>query len=180
MKFSNDTIEETPFAASPRIVRFLAGVIRFWAYLGGALLMLITGLEAVNALMKLFTGSAHAAEHELVKYMVGIAIFSFLPWCQLMNGHIAVDIFTQRISEPLKHVLAAVGALIGAAIAVLLIRQMSLGMQSYIDFREITPVLKLPIWTAFPFVLTSLGLWLAACLISLTGSLSALRAAVRS
>lgn len=176
MKFTASAKPEAPFAAAPAPMRYAALVIRLWAYLGGLLLLLITGLEAANAGMKLLTGSAHAAEHELVKYMVGIALFSFLPWCQLMNGHIAVDIFTQRISETAKHLLSALGAVIGGAVALLLLRQMSLGMQSYIDYREVTPVLKLPIWTAFPFVLISLALWLAACGISLTQHLRALRA----
>lgn len=157
----------------------LAGGIRAWAYLGGALLLLITGLEAANAVGKLLTGSAHAAEHELVKYMVGIAIFSFLPWCQLQDGHIAVDLFTERISARAKHLLAACGAGVGGAIALLLLRQMSFGLQSYLEYREVTAVLHLPIWTAFPFVLISLALWALACGLSLATHVAAFRAAAR-
>lgn len=174
MKVTTDTLG-APSSASP-LLRGLGATIRIWALLGGVLLMIITGLEAVNALNKLFTGKASASEHELVKYMVGIAIFSFLPYCQLVNGHIAVDIFTGSASERAKTVMAIIGSILGAAIAALLIKQMSLGMQSYIDYREITPVLKLPIWTAFPFVLISLALWLVACLISLYDQIRSLPA----
>lgn len=165
MKFSAET-QEAPSGVSP-LWKGLSGLIGFWALFGGCLLLAITGLEAYNAVVKLTTGAASASEHELVKYMVGIAIFTFLPYCQLHNGHIAVDIFTQRASEGAKLVMEALGALIGLAVVIVLIKQMSLGMQSYIDFREITPVLHIPIWTAFPFVLISLGLWLIACLMSL-------------
>lgn len=157
--------------ASP-VFRAILACIRYWAYFGGALLLLITALEAANAVMKLLTGSAHAAEHELVKYMVGIAIFTFLPWCQASGGHIAVDIFTQNAPAKARSLIAAAGALIGLVIAVVLLRQMFFGMQSYLEYREITPVLKLPLWTAFPFVLLSLTFWILACGLSLARNIS--------
>ena len=161
MKFSLET-EGAPQLA-PQPIRIITTMTRGWAYLGGFLLLLITVLEAANAGMKLFTGAASAAETEVVKYIVGIALFTFLPYCQISNGHIAVDIFTQGAGERAKAFMALLGSILGAVIAIVLIKQMSLGMQSYIDYKEITPILKLPIWTAFPFVLISLVLWLLAC-----------------
>lgn len=157
---------EAPYMASP-VWALCANVIKYWAYFGGVLLLAITGLEAYNAVVKLASGKASSSEHELVKYMVGISIFTFLPYCQLHNGHIAVDIFSQGASTRAKAVMAGLGALLGVVVSLVFVKQMYLGMQSYIDYREITPVLKLPLWTAFPFVLTSLGLWTLASLMSL-------------
>ena len=42
--------------------------------------------------------------------------------------------------------------------------QMTGGLGSYLRYQEVTPVLKLPLWTAFPPILLSLALlFLAAC-----------------
>src|SRR3712207_7673333 len=41
------------------------------------------------------------------------------------------------------------------AFSLLLLKQMSAGWLSYVQYREVTPVLGLPLWTAFPFILLS-------------------------
>ena len=43
---------------------------------------------------------------------------------------------------------------------------MSLGWLGYMRYREVTPVLGLPLWTAFPPILVSIALLLAAALVT--------------
>lgn len=142
-------------------------MIVFWALAGGGLLGVIAIVAAAGALSKLFLGGGFSFEHELVRYFVGIAIFAFLPYCQLVQGNISVDIFTSGMSERAKVLMAGFSSLFALAFSILMLRQMSLGMGSYIRFPEITPVLRIPLWTAFPPILVSLGLLLLACLITL-------------
>ncbi len=49
------------------------------------------------------------------------------------------------------------------------------GWFSYMDFVEVTPVLKLPLWTAFPPILLSLALLFAAAAITAAEALRELR-----
>ena len=57
-------------------------------------------------------------------------------------------------------------SLFAIAFSLLLLRQMSVRLRaSYLRYPEVTPILQLPLWTAFPPILLSLALLLvAACL----------------
>lgn len=48
---------------------------------------------------------------------------------------------------------------------------MRLGFHDYLTFPQVTPVLRLPLWTAFPPILISLAMLFIAALISLVDAL---------
>jgi TRAP-type C4-dicarboxylate transport system permease small subunit len=91
----------------------------------------------------------------------------FLPYCQLTGSNVTVDIFTEGMSARGKSAMVAFSSLFAAAFSVLLLVQMYAGFLSYIAYPEVTPVLHLPLWTAFPPILLSLALLLVASLITL-------------
>lgn len=149
-----------------RLVRLLAGLIALWAILGGIVIAALALMTAGSALSNLLLDRPLAAEHELIKHVVAVVIFTFLPYCQLVGANVTVDIFTERMGETAKTVMAMVASLLAAAFALLLLRQMSQGLQGYLRFVEVTPVLGLPLWTAFPPILFSLALLLVAALLT--------------
>lgn len=159
--------EPPPPSGRPRWIAALAALIRYWALLGGAITLLLSIMTAFSALSNLFFGKPFAADHELVKHFIAIAIFMFLPYCQLTGSNVTVDIFTEGMSERAKSAMVAFSSLFALVFSALLLRQMYLGLFSYMRFPESTPVLKLPLWTAFPPILFSLGLLLVAALITL-------------
>ena len=63
--------------------------------------------------------------------------------------------------------MSAFSSVFAIAFSILLLRQMSLGFVSYVKYPEVTPVLSLPLWTAFPFILVSLALLLIASILTL-------------
>ncbi|MCP1199521.1 TRAP transporter small permease [Notoacmeibacter sp. MSK16QG-6] len=132
-------------------------------------------MSTISALSNLFFGKPFSADHELVKHFVAIAIFMFLPYTQLVGGNVTVDIFTERASERAKAAMALFAAIFAVGFSILLLRQMSLGMESYITYREITPVLRLPLWTAFPPILISLALLLVAAVLTMLDGWRAIR-----
>lgn len=159
--------EPPPPSGRPRWIAALAALIRYWALLGGLITLLLSIMTALSALSNLFFGKPFAADHELVKHFIAIAIFMFLPYCQLTGSNVTVDIFTEGMSERAKSAMVAFSSLFALAFSALLLRQMYLGLFSYMRFPESTPVLKLPLWTAFPPILLSLGLLIVAALITL-------------
>jgi len=155
-----------PDGPVPALVRAVAFLIKLWAILGGIATMALAVMTAASALSNLLFDRPFAADHELVKHVIAVVVFTFLPYCQLAGANVTVDIFTERLGERPKTVLGIVASLLAVAFSLLLLRQMSLGMESYMRFVEVTPVLGLPLWTAFPPMLLSLALLLAAALIT--------------
>ena len=162
-------------SAVARIARALALAVRYWALLGGLIISGLVVMTALSALSNLFFDKPFAADYELVKLLVAIAIFMFLPYCQLVGANVTVDIFTENISEGKKAAMSAFSSLFAIAFSVLLLRQMYLGFLGYMRFPEVTPVLNLPLWTAFPPILASLALLLVAAVLTLVDGWRAMR-----
>ncbi|WP_166015831.1 TRAP transporter small permease [Chelativorans multitrophicus] len=159
----------TPVLA--QIAALIASLSRWWAMTGGVLILILSVMAAASAASNLFFGRPFSADHELVKHVTAIAIFMFLPYCQISGANITLDFFTDDLSERAKQAMSAFSSLFALAFAVLLFVQMLQGFQSYIRFQEVTPVLRLPLWTAFPPILLSLALLAAASFINLAEGL---------
>lgn len=153
----------------------LVNVVRWWALGGGILTLLLAFMTAASAVSNIISGRPFAADHELVKHVIAVAIFMFLPYCQLTGSNVTVDFFTENMSERGKQAMAAFSSLFAIAFSILLLVQMTSGFRSYLQYPEVTPVLKLPLWTAFPPILLSLVLLLGAAFLTLVSSLRAYR-----
>lgn len=163
----------------PAWLAAIAAIIRYWALLGGLLTLTLSVMTALSALSNLFLGRPFSADHELVKHFIAVAIFTFLPYCQLTGSNVTVDIFTEGMSETRKLAMAACSSLFAIAFSIVLFIQMYAGLFSYIRYREVTPVLKLPLWTAFPPILVSLLLLFAAACITFADSWRGMPPALR-
>ncbi len=144
----------------------MAALARWWALLGGVLACALAVMTAGSAISNLLLHRPFPADYELVKHVVAVVIFMFLPYCQISDANVTVDVFTERVSDTKKAAMAFVSSLIAIAFAALLLRQMWLGWWSYMRYPEVTPVLGLPLWTAFPPILVSIALLLAAALVT--------------
>ena len=147
-------------------VVFFRAFIRYWALMGGFVLLALVAITAASAVSNLLFNVPFSGEYELAKHFVGIAIFTFLPYCQLTGANVTVDIFTEGVGPRAKAAMLLLSSLLAAAFAALLLRQMSLGFGDYIRYPEETAALHLPLWTAFPPILLSLALLLVASLLT--------------
>jgi TRAP-type C4-dicarboxylate transport system permease small subunit len=148
----------------------VAGVVRWWALLGGVLTLGLAAMTAASAALNLAAGRPLPFDYELVKHVIAVAIFMYLPYCQIAGANVTVDIFTERMSERGRHAMAAFASLFAIAFSALLLVQMTGGFGSYLRYQEVTPVLGLPLWTAFPPILLSLLLLLLAACVTFTES----------
>lgn len=144
----------------------LAKLIKYWALAGGAIVSILVVLTAASAILNLTVHRPIPGDYELAKHCIAIAIFTFLPYCQLVGANVTVDIFTEGMSHRSKSAMVAFSSLIAALFALLLLRQMSYGFADYIRYPETTATLGLPLWTAFPPMLFSLLLLFIAALIT--------------
>jgi len=142
------------------------GIIRAWALAGGIIIFVLVLITAASAISNLLFNLPFAGEYELAKHFVGIAIFTFLPYCQLTGANVTVDIFTQGFGPRAKAAMLILSSLLAAAFAILLLHQMALGFGDYLRYPEETAVLHIRLWTAFPPILISLALLLLAALLT--------------
>jgi TRAP-type C4-dicarboxylate transport system permease small subunit len=149
-----------------RLISLARSAIRLWALLGGLVLIALVSMTAASAISNLLFNKPFPGDFEIVKHGVAIAAFAFLPYCQLTQSNVTVDVFTERMSDHAKSVMVLVASLIAAATAIVIFRQMWLGMLDYIRYGEAMVSVPIKLWTAFPPALVSLALLLVAALIT--------------
>lgn len=165
------------YGASSPAVR--AGLVRrlieWWAIAGGVVLLAIALMTSWSALSSFAFGKPLPGDFELTEIFVAVAVFAFLPYCQLTDANVTADLFTARAGPRTLAALGMLSALLALSIAVLLTWRTWAGLLDYRKYVETTTILKIPIWTAYVPALASLGLLVVACLISLFESGRALR-----
>jgi TRAP-type C4-dicarboxylate transport system permease small subunit len=145
-------------------------LIRLWALCGGFILIGIILMTAYSATSNLLFSAPVAGDFEIVEMGVAIAVFCFLPFCQLEGANVSVDIFTMKAGPKTVALMSILASTIAVIFASLLLWRMSLGMSDYREYEEYTAILSIPIWIAFPPILFSLFLLILASLITTTES----------
>ncbi|MEM1235490.1 MAG: TRAP transporter small permease [Pseudomonadota bacterium] len=158
-----------------RFGRGADALARSLAYVGGVILILLALITLISIIGRwINTGAIRsiAGDYELVEAGVGIAVFAFLPWCQLNRGHVTVDIFTNGLPARGRALTALVGDILIAAVAYVIMWRFYLGFgekfpyfsDAWRDrlsmgykpfFPETTYELEIPIW--IPFGLALIG-----------------------
>lgn len=151
-------------------------VITGWALVGGAVLVGVVLVNAWSILAGAMFNKPFPGDFELTEMGAGIAVFCFLPYCQLTGSNVSADIFTMRAGPRAVALMSLFAALIAVLFAALLLWRMSAGLMDYREYEEFTGILQIPIWWAFPPILVSLALLLWASTISF---LQALKKAAR-
>lgn len=141
--------------------------VEWWALAGGVVLLGVALMTAWSAAAGWLYGKPLPGDFELTEIFVAVAIFAFLPYCQLTDANVTADLFTERAGPRAIAGLRLFAALLALAIAALLTWRTWAGLLDYRRYVETTAILKIPIWTAYVPALASLLLLVLACLISL-------------
>jgi TRAP-type C4-dicarboxylate transport system permease small subunit len=149
-------------------------VIEWWALLGGFVLLGIALLTAWSTATGFIIGKPLPGDFELTQILVAVAVFSFLPYCQLTDANVTADLFTAGAGPRTVAALRLLAAVLALGISVLLTWRTWAGMLDYRQFVETTTILKIPIWTAYVPALVSLVLLVLACAIILVKTARAL------
>lgn len=162
-------------SAPERSVDLARAIIKYWALLGGLIIVALVLMTAASALSNLFFRRPFPGDFEIVKHGVAIAAFSFLPYCQLTYANVTVDIFTRKMGNRAKAAMVLFASLVAAAMALLLLRQMWLGFLDYRKYPEYMVSVPIALWTAFPPALVSLALLFVAAMITAAEAIGGLR-----
>ncbi|MBO9427194.1 TRAP transporter small permease [Labrenzia sp. R4_1] len=148
-------------------------VITVWALLGGGVLLAVVAVNMMSIIGSMF-GKPFPGDFELTEMGVAIAVFAFLPYCQLTGANVSADIFTAGASKRLIAFFTLLGSLVALGFASLLIWRMFHGMLDQREYGYTTTILQIPHWMAFVPILVSLVLLALAALVTLMRDTSAL------
>ena len=140
-------------------------LITAWAVLGGAVVLAVVAVNVMNVVGGLF-GRPFPGDFELSQMGIAVAAFAFLPYCQLTGQNVSADIFTARASPRWIAILTLAGSVVALLFAVLLVRQVYLGMGSQREYGYTTTILLVPIWWAYVPAVLSLALLVLASAIT--------------
>ncbi|WP_425090379.1 TRAP transporter small permease [Tropicimonas sp. S265A] len=161
--------------AEARLGRALETLARGLAYAGGLVLVAISVLTVLSitgrALISVGLGPIRG-DFELVELGCAIAVFLFLPWCQLKRGHVTVDILVDHLPRRGHAGFGLVGDICVLVAATLIAWRLYLGFGEKFPygsdslraalsmgfkpfFPETTYELELPIW--IPYGLALIG-----------------------
>ena len=70
------------------------------ALAGGVLLLALAVLVTVSVIARWLTSRGIPGDFELMQIGLALAVFAFMPLCQLRGGNLFVDTFTTRLPPP--------------------------------------------------------------------------------
>jgi TRAP-type C4-dicarboxylate transport system permease small subunit len=131
------------------VVYWLAAAL---ALTGGTIMIAITVMTAASIVGRLAIPlglKPVPGDVEITQAGMAIAIFFFLPWCQLTRGHAIVTILTDRFPVRLTAILEFLMDLVMLAAAVFIAWRLGLGLMDKMGNREQTFILRFPLWWSY-------------------------------
>ena len=101
-------------------------------------------------------------DFELVEAGTALAVFCFLPWCHLKNGHAVVDMLWKAYPPAMRRVLEVLSDALMLVVWGLLVWRMGIAMLDYRDNGEVSFILQMPVWWGYA---ASFGPAVAGCVV---------------
>lgn len=146
----------------------------FIAICGGLITLIVMTLTVWSVLGRSVFNAPLLGDSEVVEVGIAVAIFSFLPFCQMRGANVIVDFFTTGMTRRGQSWLDAFGALLYTLAAALFAWRLVFGGLDYARYGEKTMVLGLPLWWSFVAIIPAM-VWLV--LVSAYTTIRHLRAA---
>lgn len=165
--------------AERRVGRIVAAASRWMAIGGGILLTGMAVMTVVSIIGRMFTDFGLGpvpGDYELVANGCALAVFGFLPFCQLYRGHVTVDILTVNFPRRVQAIIGFMGDLLITIASIVILKQLwhgfgekfpfgsdgmreALGMGYKPFFPETTYELAIPVWIPYAFALVGAAMF---------------------
>jgi TRAP-type C4-dicarboxylate transport system permease small subunit len=132
------------------------------ALVGGAALLGALATLVITVAGGVF-GKPLLGDSEVVELLCGIAVFAFLPYCQLRGSNVIVDFFTQPLPKRAQHLLDFVMNVAFTAVAAILAWRLAAGGITAWDRSKRSMFLQLPDWWGYAFGVAAMALWVVVC-----------------
>lgn len=179
-----------------RTYRVLEQTARYLAYFGGVILAALAVMTVISVTGRALVSFGLApvkGDFEMVEMGTAIAVFSFLPWCQLNRGHVTVDIVVDAMKPIFRAVLTFIGDVLMVCISGVMLWRLWLGFGEkfpYLDqglrdalnfgykpfSAETTWILGLPVWWGYILSMPGAVFFFLVCIYSVRMSLRGIAA----
>jgi TRAP-type C4-dicarboxylate transport system permease small subunit len=145
--------ETAPTAAPqpPRVPRAVETLARMLAMLGGLVALAVACVVVISVLRRWLFASPIPGDFELAQIGTAVAVFAFLPYCQIVRGNIVVDAFTARLPPRLRGRLDAMWDMIFAGAMAFVAICLARGTLDTFASQEVSMVLRIPVWPGVAF-----------------------------
>jgi TRAP-type C4-dicarboxylate transport system permease small subunit len=147
-------MDDTIPTASPeqqRAPSMIERAARMLAVFGGVVALAVAGVMVVSVLRRWLFSSPIPGDFELAQVGTAIAVFAFLPYCQIVRGNIVVDTFTAHLPAGFRHRIDGVWDLVYAAAMALVAGCLARGTWDMLASHEVSMVLRIPVWPGVAF-----------------------------
>ena len=150
--------EQQTGAAGDAAGRWLEHVCRWFAIVGGAVLVAMTLMSVASIVGRSLFGKPVPGDFELIQIGCAICVAAFLPSCQMQGGNIIVDFFTVRSSERTRAWLDSFGALLVAVVMLLVGWRTGAGALAVKASGETSMIMGFPSWIGYAFMVPGFAL----------------------
>ena len=150
---------------------FLEGLRKLssvFALVGGAFLVLLVFLVFTSIVGRTVFSRPIPGDFEIVGIGTAISVFLFLPYCYLEHGNVVVDIFFKQMPPSIQRLLDAFASFLFGIVASIFSWQMLFGLADTIYNKDISMIVGVPLWIAYPFGIASFSLLAIACFYNMT------------
>ena len=119
-------------SSEAKISRAMDSVARLLAYFGGFVLIGLAIMTVVSTIGRAFVGlqiglGPIPGDFELVEAGTAVAIFCFMSWCHLNQGHVTVDIVADFLPRKANLLLALAGNILVLLVAFVIVWRLWMG-----------------------------------------------------
>lgn len=147
------------------------------AVLGGISLLVITVFTVISVVGRTAFDAPVLGDQEVVELGGAIAIFAFMPYCQMRAVNVIVDFFTAPLSLAARDFLDAVMNGIFSACILLVTWRLAVGGIATFKSGDASMFLRIPQWWGYSFAFVGCVFWTLACFYSVLRSLRFMRKA---
>lgn len=136
-------------------------------------IVFLTGINilgfSLDRVFRLFGSSFPGVSgyEDIVTMAIGVAALSMLPYCQLKDGNVAVDLFVSKTPLWLQNFIDRITAILMILVVTFLLRMFVYGTLEVKSDGDLTQVLGIPVWPFMCVSIVSCLLWLVASLLKL-------------
>lgn len=160
-----------------RVGRAMDRIARLLAYLGGFVLILLAIMTVVSTIGRAFVGlqiglGPIPGDFELVEAGTAVAVFCFMSWCHLNQGHVTVDIVEDFVPRRANLTLVLIGNILVLMVAFVIAWRLWMGFGEQVTWfsqpiRDVlgfgykpftnntTYILGMPLW--YSYILSVVG-----------------------
>ena len=145
---------------------WLFAVCEGLAVFGGIALLVVTAFTVVSVFGRTAFDSPVLGDQEIVEIGVAVALFSFMPYCQMREANVIVGFFTAGLSISARAFLDALMNAIFSACIVIVTWRLAVGGLGAFKAGDASMFLRLPHWWGYAAAFVACLFWTLACFYS--------------